>query len=56
MDDKEICKESLEFLGYVENSTDDTINNYKGNLVKTIHKRVQEVKMMFLWRWSICTY
>ncbi|EHJ00349.1 hypothetical protein CDLVIII_3797 [Clostridium sp. DL-VIII] len=34
----------LEFLAYVEDSTDDTIQGAKGNLVKTIHKRVQEVK------------
>jgi predicted transposase YdaD len=34
----------LEFLAYIEDSTDDTVKHVKGNLVKKIHKRVQEVK------------
>ncbi|OOM15919.1 helix-turn-helix domain-containing protein [Clostridium saccharobutylicum] len=44
MSHKEICKELLEFLEYVEDSTDNTVNHSKGNLIKSIHKRVQEVK------------
>ena len=40
----DLSEELLEFLGYVEDSTDDKVNHVKGNLVKTIHKRVQEVK------------
>ena len=41
---KDLDEELLEFFAYVENSTDDTVNHSKGNLVKSIHKRVQEVK------------
>ena len=44
MDDKEICKESLEFLNYVWDSTDNTAELAKGNLVKNIHMKVQVVK------------
>ncbi|EHJ00361.1 Conserved hypothetical protein CHP01784 [Clostridium sp. DL-VIII] len=40
----DLSEELLEFLAYVEDSTDDTVHGAKGNLVKTIHKRVQEVK------------
>ena len=40
----DLSEELLEFLGYVEDSTDDKVKQVKGNLVKTIHKRVQEVK------------
>ena len=40
----DLSEELLEFLGYVEDSTDDIVRNFKGNLVKSIHKRVQEVK------------
>ncbi|OPJ57660.1 hypothetical protein [Clostridium oryzae] len=40
----DLSEELLEFLEYVENSTDDTAKNAKGNLVKSLHKRVQEVK------------
>jgi predicted transposase/invertase (TIGR01784 family) len=36
--------ELLEFLAYVEDSKDDVVKHAKGNLVKSIHKRVQEVK------------
>ena len=41
---KDLSEELLEFLRYVEISTDDTAKNAKGNLVKSIHKRVQKVK------------
>ena len=41
---KDLSEELLEFLKYVENSTNDTAKNAKGNLVRSIHKRVQEVK------------
>ncbi|WP_459482475.1 Rpn family recombination-promoting nuclease/putative transposase [Clostridium saccharoperbutylacetonicum] len=41
---KDLSEELLEFLNYVEDSTDDKIKSVKGNLVKSIHKRVQEVK------------
>ena len=41
---KDLDEELLEFLAYVEDSTDDTVNHSKGNLVKSIHKKVQEVK------------
>lgn len=41
---KDLSEELLEFLEYVENSTDDTAKSAKGNLVKIIHKRVREVK------------
>lgn len=40
----DLSEELLEFLRYVEDSTDDTVNNAQGNLVKKIHKRVKEVK------------
>jgi predicted transposase/invertase (TIGR01784 family) len=40
----DLSEELLEFLEYVEASTDDTVKHAKGNLVKRIHKRVQEVK------------
>jgi len=40
----DLSEELLEFLNYVEDSTDDTVKNFKGNLVRSIHKRVQEVK------------
>ena len=41
---KDLSEELLEFLEYVENSTEDTANFAKGNLVKNIHKRVREIK------------
>jgi len=41
---KDLSEELLEFLAYVEDSTDDKVKYAKGNLVKSIHKRVQEVK------------
>lgn len=41
---KDLSDELLEFLTYVEDSTDDIVNKFKGNLVENIHKRVQEVK------------
>jgi hypothetical protein len=41
---KDLSEELLEFLRYVENSTDDVAKSAKGNLVKSIHKMVQEVK------------
>ncbi|WP_297417320.1 Rpn family recombination-promoting nuclease/putative transposase [Clostridium sp.] len=41
---KDLSEELLEFLKYVENSTDDVAKSAKGNLVKSIHKRVMEVK------------
>ncbi|WP_278281353.1 hypothetical protein [Clostridium sp. BL-8] len=40
----DLSEEFLEFIAYVEDSTDDTVKGVKGNLLKTIHKRVQEVK------------
>ncbi len=40
----DLSDELLEFLEYVENSTDDTVKHAKGNLVKNIHRRVKEVK------------
>jgi predicted transposase/invertase (TIGR01784 family) len=41
---KDLDDELLEFLEYVEDSTEETIKNTKGSLVKNIHKRVKEVK------------
>ena len=41
---KDLSEELLEFLAYVEDSTDDAAKGAKGDLVKSIHKRVQEVK------------
>jgi len=41
---KDLGEELLEFLAYVEESTENTVKHTKGNLVKNIHKRVQEVK------------
>ncbi|WP_140395209.1 Rpn family recombination-promoting nuclease/putative transposase, partial [Clostridium saccharobutylicum] len=41
---KDLSQELLEFLEYVEDSTDNTVNHSKGNLIKSIHKKVQEVK------------
>ena len=40
----DLSEELLEFLAYIEDSTDDTVKHAKGKLVKIIHKRVQEVK------------
>ena len=41
---KDLSEELLEFLEYVEKSTDDVAKSAKGNLVKNIHKRVNSVK------------
>ena len=41
---KDLSEELLEFLEYVENSTDDTAKCAKGNLVKKIHQKVQDIK------------
>jgi len=41
---KDLGEELLELLAYVEDSTDNMVKHTKGNLVKNIHKRVQEVK------------
>ena len=41
---KDLSEELLEFLAYVENSTDNIVKSAKGNLVKNIHMRVQDVK------------
>jgi hypothetical protein len=41
---RDLSEELLEFLAYIEDSTDDTVKHAKGNLVKRIHKRVQQVK------------
>ncbi len=40
----DLSNELLEFLAYVEDSTDDKVKHTKGNLVKNIHRRVKEVK------------
>ncbi|MBN7573967.1 MULTISPECIES: Rpn family recombination-promoting nuclease/putative transposase [Clostridium] len=40
----DLSEELLEFLEYVEESTDGIAKRAKGNLVKSIHKRVLEVK------------
>ncbi|NRY63769.1 Rpn family recombination-promoting nuclease/putative transposase [Clostridium beijerinckii] len=41
---KDLSYELLEFLDYIEDSTEDRVKRAKGNLVKNIHKRVNEVK------------
>jgi hypothetical protein len=41
---KDLSDELLEFLAYVEDSRDYVVRHAKGNFVKSIHKRVQEVK------------
>lgn len=41
---RDLSEELLEFLQYVETSTDDVVKNSKGKLVSNIHKRVKEVK------------
>ncbi|NSB14562.1 Rpn family recombination-promoting nuclease/putative transposase [Clostridium beijerinckii] len=41
---KDLSDELLEFLTYVEDSRDDVVANANGNLIKSIHKRVQKVK------------
>jgi predicted transposase/invertase (TIGR01784 family) len=41
---KDLSEELLEFLEYVEVSTEDTVKHSNGKLVKDVHKRVQEVK------------
>ena len=41
---KDINEELLEFLEYVEESTDAVVENFNGELVKNIHKKVKEVK------------
>ena len=40
----DLSEELLEFLKYIENSTDEVAKSAKGNLVKNIHKRVENVK------------
>ena len=40
----DLSEELLEFLAYVEDSTDNTAKLAKGNLVKNVHMRVQDVK------------
>ncbi|AQS05527.1 putative transposase/invertase (TIGR01784 family) [Clostridium beijerinckii] len=40
----DLSDELLEFLAYVEDSTDYKVKHAKGNLVKNIHRRVKEVK------------
>ncbi|WP_205694221.1 Rpn family recombination-promoting nuclease/putative transposase [Clostridium manihotivorum] len=40
----DLSEELLEFLEYVENSTEDTVKHSKGSLVRRLHKKVQEVK------------
>ena len=40
----DLSEELLEFLAYVEDSTDNTAKLAKGNLVKNIHMKVQDVK------------
>lgn len=40
----DVDEELVEFLGYIENSTDEYVSRSKSNLVKEIHKRVIEVK------------
>ncbi|NRY63795.1 hypothetical protein DZE40_004890 [Clostridium beijerinckii] len=44
----DLSNELLEFLAYVEDSTDDKVKHTKGNLVKNIHRRVKEVKSHIL--------
>ncbi|AGF57783.1 putative transposase/invertase (TIGR01784 family) [Clostridium saccharoperbutylacetonicum] len=41
---KDLSEELLEFLAYVEDSRDEVVKNFNGNLVKSIHERVKEVK------------
>jgi len=41
---KDLSDELLEFLAYVEDSRDDVVANANGNLIKSIHKRVQKFK------------
>lgn len=41
---KDLNSELLEFLSYVENSSDEVADNAEGTLVKNIHKRVNVVK------------
>ena len=54
---KDLSEELLEFLGYVESSTDATARNAKGELVKIIHKRVQEVKNdISMEAWKLITF
>ncbi|WP_243156180.1 hypothetical protein [Clostridium sp. C2-6-12] len=40
----DLSEELLEVLDYVEETTEDKVKHVNGNLVKTIHKRIQEVK------------
>lgn len=41
---KDLDEELIEFLNYVEHSTEETVKNSKGELVKNIHDRVVKVK------------
>lgn len=41
---KDLSEELLEFLKYVETSTDDVAKHSKGKLVSNIHKRARKVK------------
>ena len=43
MDD--VDDEMKEFLAYIENSTDDYVQQASNPLVKAIHKKVTEVKL-----------
>lgn len=40
----DLSEELLEFLKYVEDSSEEIVKNSKGDLVKNIHKRVEQVK------------
>lgn len=40
----DMSEELIEFLNYVEHSNEETLNNSKGDLVKHVHEKVNEVK------------
>lgn len=41
---KDLSKELIDFLEYIEHSDDKTANNSEGTLVKNVHRKVKEVK------------
>lgn len=46
----DVDSEMVEFLTYIENSNDEYANGVKSELVKTIHKKVNHLKMINHWR------
>lgn len=42
--DHEVSKELVDFLHYIENTTDETVSNMDSERIRRIHERVRKVK------------